>query len=182
MQTTQSEQGNTDIPSKLAEAFAELAKQYRQHRLKYWDLALRHPGSELKRFFTPFREWDAVLPVSTDITKTQEMLNSLDRLLREKNLDRADALPLFALAAKNRAELISEKSDFYPVFFTLIGLGLTVLVFGLNQQPAFWKYLAGIGAFAFAATGAYIRIVSREQVAYLKELANISEHRLKYPD
>lgn len=182
MQITESEQGNTHIPSKLAETFAELAKQYRQHRPKYWNLALRHPGSGIKRFFTPFREWDAVLPISTDINKTQEMLNNLDRLLLEKNLDPADTLPIFALAAKNRAELISAKSDFYPVFFTLIGLGLTVLVFGLHQQPAFVKYLAGIGAFAFAATGAYIRIVTREQAAYLKELANISEHRMKYPN
>ena len=181
MQTTERDQGNTDTPSKLAEAFAELAKQYRQHRLKHWDLAVRHPGSEIKRFFTPFREWDAVLPVSIDIAKTQAMLCSLDTQLREKHLDPAEALPLFALAAKNRAELISAKSDFYPVFFTLIGLGLTVLVFGLNQQHAFWKYLAGFAAFAFAATGAYIRMETREQVAYLKELANLSDHRLKHP-
>jgi hypothetical protein len=182
MQTAENPQADAEIPSKLAETIAELAGHYRQHRLKHWNLALRQPGSDIRRFFTPFREWDAVLPVSTDITKTQEMLSRLDTLLRSKCLSPTDALPLLALAAKNRAELMSAKSDFYPVFFTLIALGLTVLVFGLNGQPAFVKYLAGIGAFAFVATGAYIRIATREQVAYLKELANISEHRMKYPD
>lgn len=166
--------------NRLVDRFSAFAATYKkEQRYKLWNLVGLNHGSEIKTFFVPFREWDASHVIATDVQKTRDVLSNFDEHLAIQNCDSAEDLALISLAAKNRAELMSAKSDFYPVFSGLIGLGLTVYAIFI---PDIWaKMVLGAGALVFAATGALIRTHTRDQVAYLKELSNLIEHRVKYP-
>lgn len=136
-------------------------------------------GSEIGTFFVPYREWDTPHVIATEVQKTRDVLSSFDDCLELQDCDSAEDLALVSLAAKNRAELMSAKSDFYPVLSGQISLGLTVFAIFV---PEIWaKTVSGFGALFFASASAHIRMRTRSQVAYLKELSNIVDHRLKYP-
>ncbi len=175
-------QGDATHASSLTEAFAEFVIDYRRHRLSLWNQTVRGTGSETRKFFMPFREWDASHVISTDIEKLKQAMHSLDERLEMHGKIAPAPLALIALAAKNRAELMSAKSDFYPVFAALIALSLAVAAVALGDTFAWTKPVAGMGALFFACVGAYIRMATREQVAYLKEIANIVEHRIRHPE
>ncbi|MGO1003243.1 hypothetical protein [Lysobacter sp. CA196] len=166
--------------NRLVDRFSAFAAAYKkEYRYKLWNLVGLNHGSEIRTFFVPYREWDASHVIATEVQKTRDVLNTFDEVLAIENRDSAEDLALISLAAKNRAELMSAKSDFYPVFTALIGLGLAVWAIFIHDL---WpKMLLGAGGFVFAATGALIRTHTREQVAYLKELTNLIEHRVKYP-
>lgn len=81
-------------------------------------------------------------------------------------------LQVLSLAAKNRAEALSEKSDFYPasipLLATLFGGMLTVMV----PNPLA-KFGIAVVTFAIIALYLFVRLDTRREVADLKITANI---------
>lgn len=156
--------------------FAEFAKAYKNERYKLWHLVGQNFGGGFRKFFVPFRDWDEshVIGAEADtITSSVSELRSKLNLSDEKEIRR---LRLISLTAKKRAEVMSAKSDFYPVYSALLGVCLAVL--GIYAPNATMRLIAAGGVIFFVATSAVIRMATREQVAYLKELAYMLDHIL----
>lgn len=82
-------------------------------------------------------------------------------------------LPRSVLALKNRAEFLSEKADFFPVFGTTV-VFLTALVSTI--APPKLKFLLGCVSAFFILWGAFrYRVLLRAKAAHVKELANLLE-------
>ena len=166
-----------EIKVRPVEKFAEFAKPYKADRFKFWHLVGTSTGSAFKRFFVPFRNWDAPHVIGTDVERIKQTLADFDSTMGSA-VD-PEELAIIALAAKNRAEIISARSDFYPVYSAILALCLTVIAI-VSPEP-WMKFIAGAGVLFFVFASAVIRIATREQVSYLKEVANVIEHRIKYP-
>lgn len=162
---------------RLEDAIAQFVIDYKRDRARFWSLFVNDNRKAI-RAGTKFREWDAGHVISAEMTMTRLRLQKLEDAIRESGLATGETISLIALTAKNRVEVISERSDFYPVYSALLALGLTTVAYGMEDSPL--KYLAALGALFFASISALLRATSREQVAYLKELAHMADHLAKH--
>ncbi|MBV6790077.1 hypothetical protein [Xanthomonas euvesicatoria] len=166
------------MTDRLEDRFAEFAKVYKNERYKLWHLVGQNFGSGFKRFFVPFRDFDESHVISIDSGKTRSSLLALRSKLDLCDEEQIRKLRLISLTAKRRAELMGAKSDFYPVYSALLGVCLAVL--GIYAPNDGLRMMAAGGVIFFVATSAVIRMMTREQVAYLKELAYLVDHVLTH--
>lgn len=166
------------MKERLEDRFAEFAKSYKSERYKLWHLVGQNFGNGFKTFFVPFRDWDESHVISIDSETTGSSLQKLRSKLNLYDKEELHKLRLIALTAKRRAEIIGAKSDFYPVYSALLGVCLAVL--GIYAPNDLLRMIAAAGVIFFVATSAVIRMVTREQVAYLKELAYFVDHVLAH--
>lgn len=163
---------------RLEDRFAEFAKSYKNERYKLWHLVGQNFGNGFKRFFVPFRDWDESHVISIDSSTTRSSLLALRERLNLCDDEELRKLRLISLTAKRRAEIMGAKSDFYPIYSALLGVCLAV--FGIYAPNDVLRMIAAGGVIFFVATSAVIRMVTREQVAYLKELAYLIDHVLAH--
>ena len=128
-------------------------------------------GRGRKSITKPYSSWDDALVMRSDLVAEMNCVNELVNLFKQGGVDNRAAVQELSLAAKNRAELISQKSDFYPV-----GLGICLAVFSLLSvipPDSYWTKLGAIGV-GLIVTLVYgiTRLDSRSQVANLKIVAN----------
>lgn len=165
---------------RIGDAIAMFSTEYKRDRVRFTNHIIRNPATAITRVNAHFREWDAAHVVSTEMAIVRTRLHKFEAALLVNGLSPSESLPLIALAAKNRAELISEKSDLFPILSAFIGIGLTVILLGTDSGPL--RYPMGLSALLFVFLSATLREHTRKQVAYLKELANLAEHLGKHWD
>lgn len=113
----------------------------------------------------------------TESTPSPPLYNS-DYHLEEKNETDLDLvqiannqsyLQVISVSAKNRAEHLSDRSDFYPVFAVLVSAVFAFIAYDIPEL----KYLFAFLSLAFLIVSVYIRLTTRRQVAELKMMANV---------
>ncbi len=166
------------MAKELETEFARFASSYRSDRYRLWWLVGKNARHGLAGFFVPFRDWDQSHVIGTEVHSVRKSLEALRTGIGELDDKKIEALSEIALAAKNRAEKMSAKSDFYPVYSALIAV--TLAVFGVVVSEQWVRVVAAGGVIFFVFTSALIRVSTREQVAYLKELGNLLDHIVKF--
>jgi len=128
---------------RLEDAIARFVMDYKQDRARFWSLFVNDSRKTI-RAGTRFREWDAGHVISAEMTMTRLRLQKLEDAIRESGLATGETISLIALTAKNRVEVVSERSDFYPIFSALIALGLTTVASSIEDNQL--KFITALGA------------------------------------
>lgn len=149
---------------------------YKSEKAKIWSRAYHNAGGFFQEFINPFRSWAASHHIAAETELTGKAIVKLNEIFPNPSEDALRELSSVALTAKNRSETISAKSDFYPIYTTVVAAGAAALSFGL---PNPFKVVLAIFAFILVAASAVIRMKTREQASHLREMANLIDHFVK---
>ena len=136
-----------------------------------------------KIYLTEFRGWkgfiQAYKPLQDPSILPKELkfnfrcMAKLKEYFKEVNDDKLrEEYSILILSLKNRAEYISNQSDFYPIYVTL--LAFSFAFFGATL-PLGYKLLLGVGLMVIIGVAINIRIKTRRSLAKIKEISNILE-------
>ena len=132
---------------------------------------LTSEAKDLSRHLNPFSSWQDINVINADFSLEEAYINSLEEIARTipgaKN-----QMQVLSLAAKNRAEAISEKSDFYPASIPLLAILFGGLLTTMGTNPSA-KWFIALITFVIFTLFVIVRINTRRQVADLKIAANI---------
>lgn len=124
-----------------------------------------------RRHLYPFTSWKDAGVMDADFQLENAYIDSLEKAARTVPGAEKD-IQLLSMAAKNRAEELSDKSDFYPASVPLLtGLFIGTLAVTVSEPLAKW----GFGLLTFLAIALFlsIRLNTRRQVAEMKIVANL---------
>jgi hypothetical protein len=125
----------------------------------------------IRKELQPFNSWKDRGVMLKDYRRETKYVDELVNLAKPVKNAR-NQLRMVALAAKNRAEAISDKSDFYPASIALLtSIFAMLVIFSFENEyiKLAFAILTPIFAFIFVS----IRINTRRQVANLKIVGNI---------
>ncbi|KFC65649.1 hypothetical protein [Massilia sp. LC238] len=125
----------------------------------------------LRRELRPFNSWKDINVIDKDVQVEERCIDSLEEIARTIPGARS-RIQVLSLAAKNRAEALSEKSDFYPASIPLLVTFFVVFLGGFMDGGGF-KLLLSTIALVLVSLFLNVRIDTRRQVADLKVIANI---------
>lgn len=125
----------------------------------------------IRKELRPFSSWKDAKVMSKDY---QTEKKCTDILIKHASAmpNARSKLQVMSLAAKNRAEAISEKSDFYPASVSVIATFFATLIF-LSSDAMLVRVGITLATPVLVGIFIYIRITTRRQVADLKIIANI---------
>ncbi|CAN7669883.1 hypothetical protein LJR039_005292 [Pseudorhodoferax sp. LjRoot39] len=96
--------------------------------------------------------------------KFDNPLSSEDRAKNQRYLQ------IISLSAKNRAESLTDRADFYPVFATVL-TAASAVIFYFNDDLV--KYVGSAITVGFIINAVTVRLRTKTQIAELKMLANV---------
>ena len=127
-----------------------------------------------KGFVKPFNSWNEEGVQQTDLTIMTRRLEDAEEIIKELSAEIGrKTIQTISITAKNRAERISARSDFYPAFNTLIAAGFAFPTIYVPYIEV--KVLLSLIALIFIIISIKIRTETRDQVADLKEIANMAD-------
>ena len=119
----------------------------------------------------PFATWQEAGVMGPDFELEKECVDLLEKAARTVPGAEKD-IQVLCLAAKNRAEELSDKADFYPAsgpLLTTLFLGTLAVV--ITEPTGKWVF--GMLTFAILSLFLSVRLNTRRQVAQMKVIANL---------
>lgn len=167
---------NVTVPIRAEDGVQEFGEWYRSKKGEIWARAYHNFGGFWQEFVNPFRSWTKSHYIAAETDLTDRAMAKLQEVFPAPSKAELERLSVIALTAKNRAETISAKSDFYPIYTTVVAAGVATMSVGLSAP---FRTILAIIAFALILVAATIRMKTREQSSYLKELSNMLDHFVK---
>lgn len=146
---------------------AEFATWYKNSRNKFCTATYVDSSSRIRKITLPYTDWNTESVVKKESDFVIEALAKL----KEKKIDKVSP-SLMILTFNNRAEYISEQSDFYTTYTTLWTLSLAVVA-GYLTSVVELKVLFAVFVLISAVLAIMQRFKLRTEVAINKEIVNL---------
>lgn len=119
--------------------------------------------------YTSWKNWKVT---ARDFKIEKECVDKILNLAQPNNTSQKTNLQILSLAAKNRAELLSEKSDFYPMGITIAIAFFAILVIASGNNDRI-RFIFGFISAVITVWFGFTRLTTRRQIAELKIIANV---------
>ena len=138
---------------------------YKCSRQKFISNVYIDKDSWVKKKLLPYSNWDSEVVLSQESDFVLDALAELNKLKLDKNV-----VSLAVLVLSNRAEYISDQSDFYTTYAALATFSLAVISVSMSIHFKVIFSLVVLGAVIYCL---YKRLVLRTEVAMNKEIVNL---------
>jgi hypothetical protein len=151
----------------------------------YPDIFNKWPTKKTSTFWKPFSSWKDKDVKFNDCVNVDRAVEAIGRVIsndknggllsyehRKKNHKNLQDI---SAAAKNRAEVLTDKADYYPIYAVVIGLAGKFLIDLTSDGIA--PQIVDLGfsfiVLAFVASVAVIRVNLKREIAFLKICSNL---------